>query len=780
MDLVRLFRLALDSLAVKIPSPILFSVLAVAATQSSFTEEKSASETPVAGHSVHGEVFNEGPRQAAVAIPGTGDVHLDVTTESPEAQAFFDQGLGQLHGFWDFEAERSFRQAAAIDPNLAMAYWGMAMANFKNDKRGKEFIAEASERKKHATDEEQMWIDGLAEYFKDTKLDAKKRLRDFVRSLENILEKHPESVEARAFLLKQIWYNSSKDLPIPSHYAIDLLADEIFERDPDHPAHHYRIHLWDKEDAAKALESAAKCGPAAPGIAHMWHMPGHIYSKLNRYADASWQQEASARVDHAHMIRFQIVPDQIHNFAHNNEWLIRNLNNLGLRDRSIELATNMISLPRLAKFEKDKYVSKGSSWHYGRERLRDTYVRFAMWEDLITESESGLLQVDDPSISQTDFDRYVGIAKFEIGNRDGAQAHLEAVERRLTEQREKRDKAVADAEKKAREGGKEEKAIKSAREAAEKNFKSKIEPLENSANELRVYAALTNSPPETEAAKKILPNLKDLAKWRHADLWRRAEEGGKAETIANEAVSSGKGEVLPLATQVRILHSNGKTQEAKKAFDKLRSVAHSADTDLAIFEPLSPIAKEFGYPEDWREQPGSASDLGDRPSLDELGPFRWSPPRAPDFTLSDANEEVHSLSDQTGKPTLVIFYLGKGCTHCMEQLNSFVPLSEKFGDAGIDIVAVSTDSVDGLSKTFQSSAGGKNPFPFPLLSDESMSAFRKFRAYDDFENSPLHGTFLIDGSQHIRWQNISFEPFMRGEWLLEESKRLLALDEPAS
>ena len=52
-----------------------------------------------------------------------------------------------------------------------------------------------------------------------------------------------------------------------------------------------------------AVKSAALCGPASPGIAHMWHMPGHIYSKLKRYNDAAWQQEASARVDHAHMIR---------------------------------------------------------------------------------------------------------------------------------------------------------------------------------------------------------------------------------------------------------------------------------------------------------------------------------------------------------------------------------------------------------------------------------------------------------------------------------------------
>ena len=736
-----------------------------------------SAEKPLAGHSSHGEVFNEGPRQAAVKIPGTADVHLDVTTDSPEAQAFFNQGLGQFHGFWDFEAERSFRQAAAIDPDCAMAYWGMAMANFKNDKRGKEFIEEASARKEGVTEAEKMWIDGLAAYYKDTKLDAKKRLRDFVRALEKIATKYPDEIEAQAFLLKQIYYNNGKGLTIPSHYTVNLLAEKILTQAPRHPSNHYRIHLWDKEDAAKALGAAANCGPAAPGIAHMWHMPGHIYSKLHRYSDAAWQQEASARVDHAHMIRFQIVPDQIHNFAHNNEWLIRNLNFLGERDRSISLATNMISLPRRAKFEKEKYVSKGSSWHYGRVRLRDTYVRFAMWDELINESENGRLKPDGQSITQTDLDRYVGIARFESGDREAAQTHLDAVEKRLSEEGKKRDKAVADAEKKAKDSGKDEKAVTAAKTAAEKNFKSKIEPLANAANDLRAYAALTSTPPDTKAALDVLPDLKDLAKWRHASLWQRAGDGGKAEKLATEAVSSGPGEVLPLATQVYVLDANGKSDEAKKAFSKLRNVAHVADPDLVIFESLAPIAAEFGFPTDWQKSPTPATDLGERPPLDTLGPFRWSPPRAADFSLTDADGKTSKLSS---KPTLVIFYLGRGCTHCMEQLNAFAPVHEKFAEAGIDIVAISTDSVDGLSQTFQTSEDAENPFPFPLLSDETLSTFKAYRAYDDFEDIPLHGTFLIDSSQRIRWQNISFEPFIHPDWLLEESVRLLALEDPES
>ncbi|HYE98966.1 MAG TPA: alkyl hydroperoxide reductase, partial [Planctomycetota bacterium] len=98
------------------------------------------------GHSVHGEAFNEGPRQAAVRMAGMGDVRFAVTTEKEDAQAFVNQGVAQLHGFYYFEAERSFRQAAAIDPGCAMAYWGMALANINNDKRAKGFIEEAVKR----------------------------------------------------------------------------------------------------------------------------------------------------------------------------------------------------------------------------------------------------------------------------------------------------------------------------------------------------------------------------------------------------------------------------------------------------------------------------------------------------------------------------------------------------------------------------------------------------------------------------------------------------------
>jgi len=746
-------------------------------------EAAEKTDTP-AGHSYHGEVFNEGPRQAAVLIPGTGEIHLEVTTKSGEARRFFQQGVGQLHGYWFFEAERSFRQAAKLDPEAAMFYWGMAMANFKNDTRGKKFIDEAVERKAQASDREKLWIDGLAAYFKDPKADAKKRLRDYVRSLEKILEKHPGEVEAEAFLLHQVFYNSGKELPISSHYAMNLLAEKILTKHPDHPANHFQIHLWDNTDPAQALKAAANCGPAAPGIAHMWHMPGHTYSKLQRYTDAVWQQEASARVDHAHMIRYLIVPDQIHNFAHNNEWLIRNLDFLGQHHRAVDLARNMISLPRLAKFKtvdkKEVFDPSGGSWQYGRQRLRDTLVRYEDWRQVIALSGDGKdktapLHPDGESITETDYHRYVAIAKFESGDHEGAAKHLAELEQRLSAKQAEKNKAVADAEKKARDAKKDDKAIEEAKKAAAKNFEKAVADLENPVNELRVYAALSASPPDPAKALELLPKLKDLAKWRHASLWQRAGKGDEAIKLAGEAVGSGKNEVLPLVAQIRIFHANGEMDKAKEAFTKLRTVAHSADPDLIVFEPLAPIAKEFGYPEDWRLDPEASRDLGERPDLDALGPFRWTPPAAPAATLTNIDGKTEPLFTAGGRPRVAVFFLGKGCTHCMEQLNAFAPVAKRFDEAGIDLIAVSTDTPEGLKETLAGEEGKTSPFPFPLYSDSGLAAFKAYRAYDDFEEMPLHGTYLIDGGGRIRWLEISYQPFMKPEWLLEECQRLLAL-----
>ena len=296
------------------------------------------------GHSSHGEAFNEGPRRAAYLMGTTGNVSFAITSKHAQSQAFFNQGLGQLHGFWYFEAERSFRQICALDHSCAMAYWGMALANVNNEKRAKSFLAEAVKLKGAASERERMYIEALDAWYKAETGDEKKkktRAQNYVNALENILHKFSDDIEAKALLGLALWQNRS-DLGLSTYFAIDALLNDVLAVNPLHPCHHYRVHLWDTEKASQAVNSAAQCGQSAPGIAHMWHMSGHTFAKLKRYEDSAWQQEASARTDHAYMMRDGTLPDRIHNFAHNNEWLVRNLQHVGRVRDAIALSRNTI------------------------------------------------------------------------------------------------------------------------------------------------------------------------------------------------------------------------------------------------------------------------------------------------------------------------------------------------------------------------------------------------------------------------------------------------------
>src|SRR5882724_8414541 len=67
------------------------------------------------------------PSLPAHILTGQGQISFPITTSNPKAQEFFNQGVAQMHSFWATEAERSFLQAAALDPQAPMPYWGIAM-----------------------------------------------------------------------------------------------------------------------------------------------------------------------------------------------------------------------------------------------------------------------------------------------------------------------------------------------------------------------------------------------------------------------------------------------------------------------------------------------------------------------------------------------------------------------------------------------------------------------------------------------------------------------------
>lgn len=768
------------------------------------------------GHSSHGEVFNEGPRQAAYLMPGTGDVSFPVTTKNAAAQKFIDQGVGQLHGFWYFEAERSFRQAAGLDPECAIAYWGMAQANIRNEKRAKGFIAEAVKRKKGITRREVMYIDALDAYLKAGSRKDKERRQEYVKALEKILHEHPEDIEAKALLAVQLWQNSSKGIPMSSYFAVNALLGEVFVANPMHPAHHYRIHLWDREKPERALESAALCGPAAPGIAHMWHMPGHIYSKLKRYRDAVWQQEASARVDHAHMIRDRVLPDQIHNYAHNNEWLIRNLVHIGRVSDGVALAKNMLELPRHPKF--NTLSKRGTSSAFGRTRLLEVLSKYELWDELLALSETMYLDPGEDKSDQADRLRHIGRAYFALEDVEQGREILARLEERLDRSRTDQEDAVSEAVIAARQAARKKLATADAADSSEAKETSDLAPPVAAESVVRDMSELTDEQIDEQFAKEINKARADAAKpfadtkkaLEHAitemrghiavaadefaegvDLLKQADvdplllahlqvragQNEEAEKAVRRQVGSRKNEVLPLAHLVQLHWSLDQRDEASEAFDRLRELSSEIDLEAPPFARLAPIAAELGHPSDWRIARTTPDDIGGRPDLDSLGPLRWRPSAAPAWTLTDVSGQPHSLADYKGKPVVVIFYLGYGCLHCAEQLQAFAPKTDEFAEAGLSLIAISTDEQAALQKSIDDYG---SDFPFPLVSDAKFEIFQNYRAFDDFEQQPLHGTFLIDSEGLVRWQDTGYEPFMDPGFVLEEARRLLVQTFPTA
>ena len=702
-------------------------------------------------------------------MQGMGPCKFPVTSTKPQVQEFINQGIGQLHGFWYFEAERTFRQAAAIDPDCAIAYWGMAMANLRNDKRAKAFMAEAMKRKDKAGERERMYIESLAAYHNadGAKEKDKARKQAYIDALEEIIDKFPEDLEVKAFLGFYLWEWRSQ-VPSGSTRAIDAIIMQVLDKEPMHPVHHYRIHLWDYKKSTVALPDAARNGQSAPGIAHMWHMSGHIYDKVNRFNDAAWQQEASARVDHAHMMRDRVLPDQIHNYSHNNEWLVRTLMTVGRGRDAASLALNMTELPRHPKYNT---LSKENSATLGKRRLIEVLERFEMWDELLTAiSGEALAPQNEPEEIRNL--RLRGVALMSKGDTAGADKIMADLATRYADKLSKRDEAVAAAEKKARDEKKDDKTITKAKDDARKPFNDLVQKLESAKAELRGHRALFDK--QNEEAIRHFELAKEMPKSRLAYAYLAAGNAVKAEEIARAEANARKTSTLGHAILADILWRAGKKPEAIAAFNQLKPISSEVDLTVPAFARLKPIAAELKLPADWRAPSELAKDLIERPTLDSLGPFRWQPSPAEPWSLPDANGKAISLANYSGKPVIVVFYLGAGCVHCTEQLAALNPMTKEFADAGVSIIAVSSDDVSKLRDSLKPGPNGE-AFPFPIVSNADLSAFKSYRAFDDFENIPLHGTFLIDAKGLVRWQDIGFQPFMDVKFLLGESKRLLAI-----
>jgi peroxiredoxin len=467
------------------------------------------------------------------------------------------------------------------------------------------------------------------------------------------------------------------------------------------------------------------------------------------------------------MIRTYILPDQIHNYAHNEEWLTRTYNELGRAKDAAALATILIAIPRHPTYNTLEKPSTSAS--YGRTRLIETLIKWERWNELksLTQSPVGQTSHDITRLHS------LGLASFQLNDSKTLATALKDLEALAIAPKTTK----AGNSKTAAETKKSDSKEASTDTKAKKTPKPEVKAKANAIAELKALVALGNKDGSVRRAetRKLLSDLKvlDIPKERLALYWLKFDDKAQAAELTKNFTQ----DLVSLAIKTEVLQACGKTDEAKKAFEDTRKQAFAMDRDLPIAKRLDTLAKTLGIQGDWPAATPKRTDSGTRPEITSLGPVHWSAPAAPIFEALTLEGKLVKSTDFTAKkPTLFLFYLGHDCGHCVEQMQAFAKANAEFEKAGIQVVAVTLE-------TPQAAAGiraklkikADQPLPFPILSDSSLEAFKKVRAHDDFENENLHATILIDTAGKQRWQDISWEPFKDAKFALEESKRLLSL-----
>ncbi len=684
-------------------------------------------------------------------------VTFPVRTTSPRAQALMNLGVMQLHACWLKEAERCFREAAILDPRCAAACWGMAMANLDDEPRARKFIDAAVAIKtsvRTVRSHEGMYIDALAAFLDAGSRRDPERRSTYARALDRIVRDDPADASARLFLAHQLAADHSEGREGSSLAAADALLRLTIQSVPGHPSHLERVLLWCDEQPELALDSAARCGLVSPSIPPLWHLPSHLYAGLGRQDDAIWHLQAAARAYHAYQERNGLLPDQAPGYAHNSECLVRSLLEAGRVRQAIEEAEAMIAMPRHPLFDTEQRPACSTRG----TRLRfESLSRYELWDDLRATSR---LPATTPAAGRPGEwleVRYLGRARFATGDCHGGRAALAWLSGMMSKLPELERVELA-------------RAANSDQPGIRTRFAVAARAVRAACAELEGRDAIAGG--EVDRGMRLLVQAGDLDP---ADLARtqiRAGQNEAAENALMELIARQPGNPLPRALLVELRWRLGRLQDAEQAFAALREKSGQADLDAPPFKRLAPIASALGYPADWRLRTPRPSDTQNRPELDALGPARWQPAQAPDWTLEDGTGKRLSLSSYRGRPVVVIFYLGVGCLHCVQQLEAIAPRTRDFAAAGIALIGVSTDGREKLQKSMKDY--GDEAFPFPLLSDQALSVFRRYHLFDLVSSQPLHGTFLIDGSGLVRWWDIGHEPFMDVDFLLDESCRLLA------
>jgi len=256
---------------------------------------------------------------AVVLFENLGTHHHPVTTTSPQAQRYFDQGLRLIWAFNHDEATRAFQEAAQVDSDCAMAWWGIALAagpnyndsgNRERDRRAHDALEKALASKSAVTDAERAYIDALAKRYAKEPPDDRKALDiAYADAMRGVAQHYPNDLDAATLFAESLMDLRPWDLwtldgkPQPGTEEIVATLESVLARDPNHPgANHYYIHAVEaSKQPERGIAAADRLKALVPGAGHLVHMPSHIYMRVGRYDEAVEANVRAVAVDREYL-----------------------------------------------------------------------------------------------------------------------------------------------------------------------------------------------------------------------------------------------------------------------------------------------------------------------------------------------------------------------------------------------------------------------------------------------------------------------------------------------